>query len=57
MQMILQQTIDALKLIPEASLNRMKTYLGWIDSAFWEQGWQPDHDDRFSRAFKEILGI
>ena len=52
-QMILQQTIDALKLIPEASLNRLKTYLGWIDSAFWIQGWQPDHDDRFSRAFVE----
>ena len=52
-QMLLQQTIDALKLIPEASLNRLKTYLGWIDSAFWQQGWQPDHEDRFSRAFKE----
>ena len=51
-QMLLQQTIDALKLIPEASLNRLKTYLGWIDSAFWQRGWQPDHEDRFSRTFK-----
>lgn len=51
--MLLQQTIDALKLIPDASLNRLKTYLSWIDSAFWQQGWQPNHEDRFSRAFKE----
>ncbi len=52
-QMILQQTLDALKLIPEASLARLKTYLNWIDEAFWHQGWTPEHEDRFSRAFKE----
>ncbi|HCI83030.1 MAG TPA: hypothetical protein DHV79_00070, partial [Lachnospiraceae bacterium] len=52
-QMILQQTLDALKLIPEVSLARMKMYLSWIDEAFWHQGWTPDHEDRFARAFRE----
>lgn len=52
-QLLLQQTIDALRLIPEASLNRLKTYLSWIDSAFWQPGWLPDHEDRFSHAFQK----
>ena len=52
-QMVLQQTIDALKLIPEVSLARFKTYLHWIDEAFWHQGWLPEQEDRFGRAFKE----
>ena len=52
-QMILQQTIDALKLIPEVSSARIRTYLHWIDEAFWHQGWMPEQEDRFGRAFKD----
>ena len=50
--LLLQQTLDALKMIPEPSLQRMRTYLNWIDRAFWSRNWSPDRDDRFSRAFK-----
>ena len=50
-QYILQQTIDALRLVPEVGLQRLKTYLHWIDDAYWTLGWKPDSEDRFACAF------
>lgn len=34
-QFILQQTIDALRLAPEVGVQRLKTYLNWINDAYW----------------------
>ena len=50
-QMILQQTTDAMMLIPKPCLARISTNLSWIDTAFWNHGWKPEPSDRFSRAF------
>lgn len=50
-QLILQQTLDALRLAPEVGLQRLKTYLSWINEAYWTPGWKPENEDRFGRSF------
>ena len=50
-QNIMQSTLDAILLIPEASENRLRMYLSWIDEAFWNRGWLPEGNDRFVKGF------
>lgn len=51
-QLLLQQTIDALKYLPDLSIQRFKAYLEWIDAAYWDPSFQPPGVNRFTRSFE-----
>lgn len=52
-QLILQQTEDVLKYLPELAIERFERYLTWIDKAYFDADYEPESVGRFAEAFKK----
>lgn len=52
-QLILQQTEDVLKHLPELAIERFERYLTWIDKAYFDEKYQLESVGRFAEAFRK----